>query len=114
MPLSHREIRELQGRDLTPEDYELLLRLDEPIDAQRQKALSQTDLSACVRTGQAVPDGDTTCAICCAEIDPSATASLLPCSHAFHHDCIMAWLRRKPACPMCGDLDLSAHSTVST
>ncbi len=64
VPLSRREIRELQGRDLTPEDYELLLRLDEPIDAQRQKALSQTDLSACVRTGQAVPAGDTTCAIC--------------------------------------------------
>lgn len=37
-------------------------------------------------------------ALACAE---STFSVKLPCAHAFHENCIMAWLRHNPSCPEC-------------
>uniref|UniRef100_A0A0E0LW39 RING-type E3 ubiquitin transferase n=1 Tax=Oryza punctata TaxID=4537 RepID=A0A0E0LW39_ORYPU len=42
------------------------------------------------------------CAVCLSEFDDDETLRLLPrCSHAFHADCIDAWLASHVTCPVC-------------
>jgi len=42
------------------------------------------------------------CVICLDEFEDGDHIGTLPlCSHSFHHDCIEAWLRKKPNCPLC-------------
>ncbi|KAK8953394.1 RING-H2 finger protein ATL13 [Platanthera guangdongensis] len=42
------------------------------------------------------------CAVCLCEFDPEDKLRLLPkCSHAFHIDCIDAWLLSHSTCPLC-------------
>ncbi|KAG8087341.1 hypothetical protein GUJ93_ZPchr0010g8797 [Zizania palustris] len=42
------------------------------------------------------------CAVCLSEFDDDETLRLLPkCSHAFHTDCIDAWLASHVTCPVC-------------
>ena len=40
-----------------------------------------------------------TCVICLSHID--APATVLPCGHAFHCDCILDQLEHKMTCPLC-------------
>eukprot|EP00177_Eucheuma_denticulatum_P003293 GFKZ01005947.1.p2 GENE.GFKZ01005947.1~~GFKZ01005947.1.p2 ORF type:complete len:172 (-),score=14.52 GFKZ01005947.1:606-1121(-) len=50
----------------------------------------------------ALPNGTRpTCPICTEDINPSDTATRLPCNHVFHLDCVLPWLRRHCTCPMC-------------
>ncbi|KAG6425416.1 hypothetical protein SASPL_115851 [Salvia splendens] len=42
------------------------------------------------------------CSICLEDFDISSdAASVTPCKHYFHKDCLAPWLRRKKTCPMC-------------
>ncbi|KAL1565175.1 hypothetical protein AAHA92_07425 [Salvia divinorum] len=42
------------------------------------------------------------CSICLEDFDISSdAASVTPCKHYFHKDCITQWQRRKQTCPMC-------------
>jgi E3 ubiquitin-protein ligase ATL6/9/15/31/42/55 len=42
------------------------------------------------------------CAVCLSEFDDDETLRLLPrCAHAFHADCIDAWLASHVTCPVC-------------
>ncbi|KAK4440690.1 hypothetical protein Salat_0403900 [Sesamum alatum] len=45
------------------------------------------------------------CTICLEELlkddDVSAEVIRLPCSHVYHEDCILKWLRKKQSCPCC-------------
>ncbi|KAG2579400.1 hypothetical protein PVAP13_6NG277900 [Panicum virgatum] len=45
---------------------------------------------------------DLECAVCLSEFDDDETLRLLPrCAHAFHADCIDAWLASHVTCPVC-------------
>lgn len=49
-------------------------------------------------------DRDITCDICMLEFrvgDEIAWSPNVNCDHAFHKDCILEWLVRKPTCPIC-------------
>ena len=49
-----------------------------------------------------VGKGELECAVCLSEFDDDDTLRLLPkCSHAFHADCIDAWLASHVTCPVC-------------
>ncbi|KAF7088785.1 hypothetical protein CFC21_091854 [Triticum aestivum] len=49
-----------------------------------------------------VGKGELECAVCLSEFDDDDTLRLLPkCSHAFHVDCIDAWLASHVTCPVC-------------
>jgi hypothetical protein len=43
------------------------------------------------------------CAICLCTYQPGEVATLLPCKHEFHHNCIHKWLVTKEhlVCPLC-------------
>ncbi|OAY85298.1 E3 ubiquitin-protein ligase ATL31 [Ananas comosus] len=46
--------------------------------------------------------GSLECAVCLSEFEDDETLRLLPtCSHAFHPDCIDAWLASHVTCPVC-------------
>ncbi|XP_058180165.1 E3 ubiquitin-protein ligase RING1-like [Rhododendron vialii] len=41
------------------------------------------------------------CAICFEELVGGSEASRMPCSHVYHGDCIVRWLRTSHFCPVC-------------
>jgi len=43
-------------------------------------------------------EDDNQCAICW---ENAAVARRLPCSHLFHHNCLLQWLEQDPSCPTC-------------
>jgi len=104
-----RLMRELQTRDITPDDYEILLGLDETVTKKDVISTDAIDgfLAEAVDSFRESPPADTgdmECAICVAEIDPEEEpAAKLCCGHVYHHSCIRRWLTTgKDTCPMCG------------
>lgn len=41
------------------------------------------------------------CPICLTELSSVVSRMELPCSHIFHRDCVMTWLKKNPSCPIC-------------
>lgn len=41
------------------------------------------------------------CPICSEDFEVGLPVTQLPCSHIFHHDCVMPWLESKRTCPIC-------------
>ena len=89
-------LKDLQQREITPDDYDLLLLLDESVP---KKAIDRSILKRILRR-EPCPE-ETTCSICMEDIEAGTLASTLPCEHRFHRECVEDWLLRKPACPMC-------------
>lgn len=93
----------LQQRDLTPEDYELLLRLDNRV---KPKTLSLDLLQAL--NAETVAEGldaddDNVCGVCLDAYVAGQTRKCLPCGHRFHSDCIDSWLSSSSMiCPLDG------------
>lgn len=93
------EMIDILYRELTPEDFETLSKLDEHVpkrDLARQSVVDQLPevlASDC---------GVTKCEVCLEELEPDASVVKLPCRHAFHPRCISRWLTKcKNMCPLC-------------
>ncbi|QCD86810.1 integrator complex subunit 11 [Vigna unguiculata] len=41
------------------------------------------------------------CSICLEEMNVNDECHKMPCNHAFHHTCILTWLRTSHVCPLC-------------
>lgn len=114
-------LRELQFRELTPRDYEMLRQLDEtqrPQHASGGLASSSgwqpsshgqwRQQRIAIRPDALLPAPESNgwkgedCAICLDCLTDSATVCALPrCRHVFHRTCIESWLTRgKPECPL--------------
>lgn len=50
---------------------------------------------------QGTPQTDSECAICQEAPELEEIMCILPCKHAYHRDCIHAWLARRATCPTC-------------
>ncbi|EES03833.1 RING-H2 finger protein ATL66 [Sorghum bicolor] len=49
------------------------------------------------------------CSICLGEFQEGDKVKALPrCGHGFHPECVDAWLRARPSCPLCRDTLLAA------
>jgi len=90
---------DLLFREITPEDYELLLRLDESV-ARPTASKESVDGLPIARWEQA--EGQV-CTVCLDPFRLNDTISLLPrCKHLFHKDCVSKWLlERHRKCPLC-------------
>ena len=92
-------MRDLQTREITPEDYDLLLRLDESV--QKKNVLAAEGVSKVWAEQAANPDCG--CAICCNNLEDGEVMAVLCCGHVYHPGCIREWLTMgKDTCPMCG------------
>lgn len=93
------QVLDLSNRDLTPEDYELLLLLDTTVP---KKTASESDLKKLGEAVLAESDLGGACAVCMCDFEVGETATTLPCMHVFHAPCIGTWLSaHSQACPLC-------------
>eukprot|EP00747_Dinoflagellata_sp_TGD_P219925 gnl/TRDRNA2_/TRDRNA2_91951_c0_seq1.p1 gnl/TRDRNA2_/TRDRNA2_91951_c0~~gnl/TRDRNA2_/TRDRNA2_91951_c0_seq1.p1 ORF type:complete len:217 (-),score=41.92 gnl/TRDRNA2_/TRDRNA2_91951_c0_seq1:147-797(-) len=99
--LTMAQIRDLMTRELTPEDYELLLLLDEGM--KKARTLSAGAALTLPRASSSASNGEA-CGVCLCEFDDDEDVRLLPaCSHMYHASCIERWLTgSKASCPLCG------------
>ena len=94
--MTRAQIRALQDRELTPEDYEILLRLDESV--AKKDVLSEEDAALIEQT----MEEDAECCVCMCDLVSGESAVMLACGHYFHPPCIKDWLvKGKDTCPMC-------------
>ena len=94
-------IADLQHRDINPEDYDLLLLLDESIAPKTVSTSFLTNLRVVI-VDEANLLGEL-CAICMDAYQMSDKAKQLPCNHFFHQNCIDNWLSNaSPNCPLDG------------
>lgn len=99
-PLSQLQINDILNRELTPEDYELLLLLDENI---KPKTVDEDDINKLltVKFDTQLLQQFSTCMICLSDFDLGESITKLPCSHIFHINCISNWLSNASTkCPI--------------
>jgi len=100
------EVFDLLHRDITPEDYDMLLRLDEKVERRTVSASSVESLP----TMQGKDALGEDCSVCLAAFEPEDVLAVLPCQHRFHRDCIAKWLSEcRSKCPLCGEDHLEAQ-----
>ena len=44
---------------------------------------------------------ENTCSVCKDEFEIGNTCLTMPCSHHFHEDCLLPWLKERNSCPIC-------------
>ena len=90
----------LQNRDLTPEDYELLLRLDERV---APKTVSKKILNSFTTDHVTEAEVNGECTVCMENYQVCQERKHLPCGHIFHSSCIDTWLQNSSLnCPLDG------------
>lgn len=90
----------LQNRELTPEDYDLLLQLDELV---QKKTMSKAALNSFTVFTAGEGLACEQCAVCLEQYSMGQELKQLPCSHFFHTDCIEQWLSTVSMnCPLDG------------
>jgi len=96
--LSPQQLAELQTRELNPEDYDMLLMLDEQI----QKPTLELEKVTGYQSRPVTPSKlGSSCQICLADMELGEVMKILPCGHEFHKECIVKWLTEcKDTCPM--------------
>jgi hypothetical protein len=96
------DIRNLQlmTRDITPDDYELLLALDDnKNDAKKPLKKKKSTLKS--EKLKVVDESNSSCSICLENFEVGATVKSLKCSHVFHSECLDKWIEVSNACPLC-------------
>lgn len=92
------QVSDILFRELTPEDYDLLLHLDESIE---RRAASRFSVDSLPRAWASDFLGES-CTVCLGAFEEGDSVAALPCKHFFHRSCIERWLtERRPVCPLC-------------
>lgn len=90
---------ELQNREITPEDYDLLLQLDSSVQL---KILSSAKIRS-LSSDKVTDEINDTCSICMEDYVAGDKRNFLPCGHHFHSYCIKTWLgTTSDRCPIDG------------
>ncbi|OEL36141.1 hypothetical protein BAE44_0002841 [Dichanthelium oligosanthes] len=72
------------------------------VDEEKERLIASLPLFTMASALAALPKSSPDCAVCLSPFTPDAELRLLPaCRHAFHADCVDAWLRTTPSCPLC-------------
>jgi len=98
--LTVREASDLMFRDITTDDYDALLRLDESLP---RRTLTEERLKKCMKDTKGVQfKASEACGVCLSE-DADNDVVRLTCGHAFHAGCIQRWLTEyRDTCPLDG------------
>lgn len=103
--LTAMEVSDILSREITPEDYELLLRLDATVAKPVVSKESIEVLPVVPREDFAGGE----CTVCMSAFDVDDEVTELPCRHRFHRHCITKWLHEcRRTCPLCGSDALPA------
>jgi len=99
--LTAQQLLDLQNRELTPEDYELLLMLDESV---KPKTISASIVDSFpTRKANSNDISKDPCGVCLVEFCEGDDIKSLPCGHIYHAECISKWLtERSTKCPLYG------------
>lgn len=93
------QVSDLLCREITPEDYELLLRLDEALP-RCTTTLARVNNVLAPHTAGFLGES---CAVCLGAFGPGDAVVSLPCRHLYHRACITKWLlESRNSCPLCG------------
>jgi len=100
--LSPDQIR-LMTRDISANDYETLLALDEEAGIRRGVTRGSDQSLINRLPSYKITHGakELSCSICLDTLNAGETARILPCLHQFHKDCIDKWLHDTSICPVC-------------
>lgn len=101
-PLPNAVINQLQNRDITEEDYDLLLQLDRPLDEHEGVAGHLLSSIPVEILREHSPLLSQNCGICLHSYQPFQCIRKLQCQHIFHRDCIDSWLSNHSTCPVDG------------
>ena len=83
---------------MTPEDYELLLRLDERV---APKTVKKGLIDNLLKDTATEEDTKEVCTICMDHYESGEERRYLPCGHVFHSQCIEQWLTNSSQnCPL--------------
>ncbi|XP_070176414.1 uncharacterized protein [Littorina saxatilis] len=90
----------IQHREMTPEDYEVLLRLDEGV---APKTVQKDVVSSFEADVVDESSAGGVCSVCMEEYEVGQERKFLPCEHVFHAQCIEMWLTNSSQnCPLDG------------
>ncbi|XP_058221358.1 uncharacterized protein LOC131331438 [Rhododendron vialii] len=84
--------------------YDEQARLSESFEREYEEAVSRPRgeergvLPEVIYKGE---DGKEKCSICLEEFAVGSRMARLTCSHLYHGDCVLKWLKRSNACPLC-------------
>jgi E3 ubiquitin-protein ligase ZSWIM2 len=87
---------------MTPEDYEMLLRLDERV---APKTVSMNVISSFKTdiVDESIASAGVLCSVCMEGYEVGQKRKYLPCDHVFHEQCIDMWLcNSSQNCPLDG------------
>ncbi|XP_031561845.1 uncharacterized protein LOC116297703 [Actinia tenebrosa] len=89
----------LQDREITPEDFDLLLQLDSFVEV---KTVPKAVIDR-MKTEKVENEMENPCMICMEEYEMGETLKYLKCGHFFHSSCIRTWLTvNSDKCPLDG------------
>eukprot|EP00928_Gymnodinium_smaydae_P053080 TRINITY_DN37158_c0_g1_i1.p2 TRINITY_DN37158_c0_g1~~TRINITY_DN37158_c0_g1_i1.p2 ORF type:complete len:261 (+),score=57.01 TRINITY_DN37158_c0_g1_i1:129-911(+) len=104
--LKQAELMDLMYRDLKPEDYSLLSKLDENVpnrNTASEASIDQLPRRRAVELLKETAGAESRCGVCLVDFEPECEVVQLPCAHGFHTACITRWLAQcKNTCPLCG------------
>ena len=90
----------LQFREVTPEDYEFLLRLDESVPTKTVSGKRLANLREDTASDEHTHE---VCGVCMENYEVGQMRKNLPCGHVFHSNCIDKWLGQSSTnCPLDG------------
>jgi len=93
------EVWDLLSREIGPDDYEMLLRLDKTVPKPTASAESLASLREIPQ--EEFMGGE--CTVCLSSFEADDSVVSLPCRHSFHHSCVTKWLSEcRRMCPLCG------------
>eukprot|EP00439_Symbiodinium_sp_Y106_P015283 s7872_g2.t1 len=94
------DVSELLFRDIVPEDYEMLLQLDDAVE----KRVASTEGVDALPSASEDDFAGQNCTVCLAALERDEDIAKLPCTHVFHRRCVAKWLtEQKRACPLCNE-----------
>jgi len=98
--LTMAQLLDLSNRELTPEDYEMLLLLDSTV---AKKTCLKDQISELKETLFSANETDSSpCAVCMFDFEDGDKVKHIRCGHFFHSDCIEPWLtQHSTQCPLC-------------